>query len=177
MRVLVEKSKRRDGIALLVVLGMLALLLVMAATFSVTMRTERLAAGNYASNVAGQQLVQAALADAIEEIDRVMVDGASTSSVYPLWTTLPSTGSERARLAWGEALEYIPKVYHDVAKTNYAGWITSSVGSGGVVGRRAFLVVNCSGLLDANFAGGADRCCSGTGLLLFQAERFPCTTG
>ena len=184
MKILVEKSKRRDGVALLIVLGMLALLLVMAATFSVTMRTERLGAGNYANNVSGRQLVQAALADAIERLDAEMVDGTnasgeSSSSIYPEWDMIVSSNNlgrpiSGSSLAWGEALEHIPGIYRRDAMMAKSDWLqagTTNYG-GTLVGRRAYLIINCSGLLDANFAGSEDRT-NGTSTFELQLDNLP----
>ncbi len=180
MKLSVEKSKRRDGIALLIVLGMLALLLVLAGTFSITMRTDRLGAGNYANNVQSKQIAQAALADAIERIEEEMQDSSTggvviSSSYYPMWDIITSKGSGAGvKLAWGEALKHIPAALKDAAMKTNAYWeandLTNSTAT--IVGKRAYMIVNCSGFLDANYSGGDPRQ-FGTNTYELQLQNLP----
>lgn len=57
------------GIALIMVLGILSVMVIMAVAFAISMRTERVAAGNYADSVRARQLVQVGLARAIDDIN------------------------------------------------------------------------------------------------------------
>jgi len=70
-------KNRNSGVALIMVLGLLTVMVLMAVTFAITMRTERLAAGNYADNVRARELVQVglarAMADDVQNPDRIVV--------------------------------------------------------------------------------------------------------
>ena len=63
------KDARRRGSALLIVLGMFSFMLVSAVTFSIYMRASRAPSSYVRRNAAARQLVKAALARAIDEID------------------------------------------------------------------------------------------------------------
>ncbi len=163
------RRKGREGVALLVVLGMLSLLLIMGVAFSVSMRTERSGAGNFAAGVLSKQLVMAALADAVEEIDLRMGFSNLTSTaaatnyiMYPDWDVINSDpgGSIRSavRLGWGDGLAHVPQVFHSILVTNEAYWLDGAVSHDqAVIGRRAFTAINCSGLLNANKVGENGR--------------------
>ena len=100
--------------------------------------------------------------------------GSGTHSInligypYPPWAAVASYSTNRASLPFSltnNALNYIPasltsavSAVDAACKSNY--WINlESVVNGQTttVGRVAYLVVNCSGLLDANYAGGSAR--------------------
>ena len=63
------RDSRRSGSALLIVLGMFAFMLVSAVAFSMYMRSSRAPSSYVRRNAAARQLVKAALARAIDEID------------------------------------------------------------------------------------------------------------
>ena len=65
----VRGIKDRSGSALLIVLGMFAFMLVSAVAFSVYMRASRAPSSFLRRNTATRQLVRAALARAIDEVD------------------------------------------------------------------------------------------------------------
>ncbi len=50
------------------VLGILSVMVIMAVAFAISMRTERVAAGNYADSVRARQLVHVAIARAMADI-------------------------------------------------------------------------------------------------------------
>ncbi len=148
---------RRSGVAIIVVLGVVALLMLLGVAFSITMRIERTGAGNFAQQVATRQLIGAAVAAAMEAVDASMASG-STNFLYPSWNVLPSTGGgDAARLAWGRALDYIPGSLVTAARDGGERWMEIATSAGGTAGYGAFLVINESGLVDANLAGGAAR--------------------
>jgi hypothetical protein len=165
-------SADRAGIALIIVLGLLALMMVLGVTFAVYMRTERVAAANYSKDVVIRQLAYAAVSRAIADIDADM--GARA---YPAWDVLVSAGSDPvSSVTNAPAGAWIPqavwpssnnavavRVAGDtttVLQTTFApGWV-SAANAGGANGtdyRIGYAVFNCSGLLDANYAGGANR--------------------
>ncbi len=141
------RSRSRRGIALVVVLGMLALLVMIGVAFSVFMRTERQAAGSFQHDVRARQLLMAAQTRALEAIEKSMA-----GRVYPDWLGLvsPGTGIPLASTdSWG--VNVPDNLLLDPQFPKTAGWI--SVPNG----RVGYLVVNASGLLDANTVGGKTR--------------------
>ncbi len=226
-----ETGANRSGIALVIVLGFLALMMVTGVAFSIFMRTERVAAGNFKNDVQARQLLQVALTRALEAVDaRQKSDG---DPIYPLWDALWSSNGSRlfVGMLGGEARDYAPfgalfgdgtNSYRDPGPTiedrdrmwdinavrgatlinlsdgshgivadgsgrflwtrpssgsgtGLAGgklnrwqigdvyrlllpeWTNVVAADGQVVGRIGFLVLNASGLLDANFVGGTNR--------------------
>ncbi|NLB69392.1 MAG: hypothetical protein GX804_06895, partial [Lentisphaerae bacterium] len=63
-------TERRSGSALLVVLGILAVLMMMSVFFSVFMRTERAGTTNLRHSIVAKQSMQTALASVMASIDR-----------------------------------------------------------------------------------------------------------
>ncbi|MBI3987055.1 MAG: hypothetical protein HY343_09055 [Lentisphaerae bacterium] len=214
---------RRDrrGVALILVLGMLAILIISAVTFAVSMRTERAAALYYANNLRAKQLAYAGLARAMEHIRLDMGSNvqAANAKVYPAWdaqssfqwrtnmtlitnlsymwdtnmtlitANMTNFASSSNPIFIAESLSssnpvfiaaippFIPAaltgsvVAVDKACTNaspanntwiyYHNFVVSVVSNQGggfttnrlILGRVSYLIVNCSGLLDANLAG------------------------
>ncbi|MBN1268792.1 MAG: hypothetical protein JXB04_04335 [Kiritimatiellae bacterium] len=151
-----QQSKR--GIALVIVLGLLSVILMLAASFAVSMRTERLTARNYVDAVKARYLVRVGLTRAIHAADQDI-----DLSVYPDWpdSSLASDGS-----AWcddllaGIAEDYLPgSVLLDAqaAATTSVRWTNALDPDGVVIGRYAYLVVDCSGFVDANWIHGQTR--------------------
>ena len=149
----------RAGVALILVIGMLALMMVMGVTFAIFMRSERTAAGNFRADVQNRELLQVALGRALDAIE-----GNVGNTVYPSWDILQSTGSggtNQNALA-GSVTNWIPASV--IAGTNVMPqWV--SIPS--QAGQYSWVVLNCSGLLDVNNAGGGDRA-SGTNVSEIQ---------
>jgi len=141
----------RQGVALILVIGMLALMMVMGVTFAIFMRTERLAAGHFRADVQTRELLQAALARAMDGIDS-SVGNAS----YPPWDILQSGGAGdiNDNALSGAVSNWIP--WAVLSATNAAPrWSADNeLPSGGKI---SYLVLNCSGLVDVNYAGGTTR--------------------
>ena len=149
-----KPSKR--GAALIIVLGLMALLMLLGVAFSIYMRTERHAAGSYQHDVRARQLLYAAAARALERIEN-----EPPNRPYPEWLVAvsphspltandpPLNLSMATNQPWAR---HIPEgVLKDPAFTNAVesiGWIAMPNG------RVAYAIVNLSGLLDANYAGG-----------------------
>lgn len=162
-----EPDKRfqnpRSGIALIIVLGFLSILVVMGVAFAVFSRTERMASRAYADVVKSRQIAQAGLARTLSELDQMLVaDGTS----YPSWTIkLSPGGSPYQWLASNnDPKSFVPRTAWETATSVF------NIGGGGcgmrdirditgtnVLGRYAYMIVNCSGLLDANYIGGSNR--------------------
>ena len=66
---------KRNGSALLIVLGVLSFLVVSAVAFSAYMRRARLPSSYLRRTVASRELAKAALARAVDEIDQAIADG------------------------------------------------------------------------------------------------------
>jgi hypothetical protein len=216
----------RRGIALVIVLGLLSVMMIMGVAFSISMRTERTAAGHQMEVVKARQLVYGALAHALWDIEDDLE--RNTNAVYPRhWARepMPTWFSNAVDLYAGDAVRLLPRglletcgqlaspgsnswVGGDKIWDRNAFWrdddlygegavvegpdaggvvqrgnvlnntlrtIDADVGSWGRrwyrivdpavpqwtpvkdVGRYAYLVVNLSGLLDANRVGGDPR--------------------
>lgn len=152
------------------VLGLLAVMTVLSVAFSIAMRVERMAARNFLHAVRAEQLIQTAMVRAVADINGEMV-----GQVYPDWRgrnttngmpTLPSgfaapdamcsysAGSDPVpNLLTGEALRSFPHALLDDAQAMRPAWIEDGVTDG----RVAYIVLNASGLLDANYVGGTNR--------------------
>ncbi len=160
----IENLKSKRGVAVIIVLGLLALMMLMGVAFSISMRIERRSAGNYVTGIKGKQLALAALSRAIADIESSMGVG----DVFPPWDSLVSSGgSVGVTLEQGEASEYIPDCFLGVL-TNAATWVSFPGGEG----QYAYRVINCSDLLDANFVGGNPRA-HGTNVNEIQISSFP----
>ncbi len=167
------KSKIRNtrtAQALILVLGLMATLTLLGVTFAVVMRVERLSAWNYLDQVRARHYLDTALVQAMEAIDRTM-----TNYCYPDWRHLPPTNviealpsngihdddlvylfTNNARLSvplelWPDAAAVTAEWIYIVAISGVTGEVRTTNG------RIAFLAVNCSGLIDANIAGGWPR--------------------
>ncbi|MEI6166111.1 MAG: hypothetical protein WCS52_02855 [bacterium] len=139
-----KADKNREGIAIIMVIGLLALMMILGVAFAIYMRTGRMAAGNFKNDVVTRQLLPVALNQALQDMEAKL--GAS---VYPDWDVLASSGSDNAlEFTNASTLNWIPQGI--LAMTNpIPKWIPVPND-----GRVAYLVLNCSGLLDANYAGG-----------------------
>lgn len=152
------RPEPRSGIALVVVLGFLTVLILMAVAFSVIMRTERMASRAYADVVRAKQITQAGLARAMQRIENEVGD-----DVYPRTN------------AWVSGVSVTPNPLYGLATTlaarrflPLATWGTNRISTanyeyiedpitGTNIGRYAYMIVDCSGLLDANHVGGLAR--------------------
>ncbi len=111
-----EKSERRQGIALIIVLGMLSVMMVLGVAFVITMRTERVAAGNYMEVMKARHLVYTALARAMDDIEEDLEEWDTPH--YPDWPTNYNFGPDFVKsvdLYTGDATELIPKPIFDLS--------------------------------------------------------------
>jgi len=145
----------REGIALIVVLGILSLLVILGFGFSVAMRTERMAASSAAETVRTRQLLQAALARSVDSISQAMI---AANVAYPAPTYVSGSIPGPTVLAFGptnlmstEALLYVPLDFHVDASNASPRWVNIvDPLSTNVLGRYAFIAVDSSGLIDIN---------------------------
>ncbi|MEI6892660.1 MAG: hypothetical protein V5783_10865 [Pontiella sp.] len=151
----------KEGIALVMVLGFLALLLVMILAFAARTRTDRLAGRAYLENARAHQLLHTALARAMEDLDHAF------STNYPQELALGSLGNSGRPISGGVNFsterDYLPLGNPAIsnafeAELRLANWENIFVNHTNI-GRIAYVLVNTSGLLDANAVGAthADR--------------------
>jgi len=157
----VNAVRRKEGIALLLVIGLLCILMISAVAFSISMRIERQGAFNYRYGAQARHILWAALSEAITDIDASMDDG-STMYVYPEWDVKTSAVENpslpyRARVLSRSGANYVPSDLWIEAKSSNAYYRTVSGTNNWKVGRYAYVAVNMSGLLDASMAGGLER--------------------
>lgn len=161
----IRRCSDRKGVALILVIGMLALMMVIGVTFSIFMRSERTAAGNFRVDVQNRELLQVALGRALDAIE-----GNVGNSAYPSWDILQSTGSGDVNtnvFTSGSVSNWIP--WEVLAATNPAPqWVPVGPQKSQV----SWLVLNCSGLIDVNYAGGLTRS-SGTNASEIQISALP----
>lgn len=154
----------KSGVALILVVGFLALMMVMAVAFAVYMRTESVAAGNFRNDVRVRQLLHVAMARALEDLESNLGPG-----VCPNWSLSVSTNGSVAisGVTNSPILNWIPCSALVSGITPSPKWIPFSAGR--EEGRFGYMIVNCSGLLDANTAGGGVRSL-GTNVAEIQVE-------
>ena len=155
----------KSGIALIIVLGFLSLLIIMAVGFAISMRVERLVSRTSLDHIKSRQLGEAALARVVWDINESVGD-----AMVPDWNgdwaggVFESLGSgikatnlfSGTNLLSGYVTNYVPRSLLTSATlaANNAEWLPFEYVDNGTmkrVGQYAYLVVDCSGLLDANF--------------------------
>lgn len=170
-----SRSKSRSGAAMIIVLGLLGALMLMGVAFSIYMRIERTGASNYRYGVQARHIVWSGLASAIKEIDVIMTEPVGTDVMYPDWSVKASTGDSpqvQCAVMSKVAADQIPPDLAEKARKAPAYWHYLKDSSGVTRGRYGFVVINQSGLLDANLAGGYTRC-AGTNINEIQLSQTP----
>lgn len=151
----VPRPPSKQGIALIIVIGLLTVLAILALSFAVTMRTERLAARGFADSFRSREVAQSGLAQAMLA---VQTDGANW--FYPNWgaecVVSPGNAGGTTNLLFGAASNYIPRSLLATVATpaTAANWTALRDSNNRLIGRYAYVAVNCSGLIDANFNYG-----------------------
>ena len=163
------------GVAIILVLGLLAVLMLAAVAFSISMRIERKGASAFRHSVQARHMVWVALAEAIHDIDYSMTNSnfyiypqnsTNGSCVYPEWYANVMASSVSGNFSPSNvyvmsstAVKYIPGSLTDAVQGAKPCWQKITDAGGEVRGRYAYVAVNCSGLLDANKVGGMSRMC------------------
>ena len=179
-------DERRRGVALIVVLGFLAIMLMMAVTFLTQARMERMVADVTMDAMRGRQMARTGLNAAMSDysrqlygeeklmvppegsdFDMFLSTGALASGEVqgPLGGDNGSLEASNVELMTGEARNWIPRRY--LADEDYAGqtarWILvrrdPSAGQGAdnpIVGRYAYMCFDMSGGIDANLIALAE---------------------
>lgn len=124
------QDDRRQGIALIIVLGMLAVMMVLGVAFVTAMRTERVAAGNFMEVMKARHLVYTALARAMDDIEDDL--DYSGTPLYPEWyTNYPHTMTTKSvDLHTGDAQQLVPfRLLKTSRKLASPGKVTSASGT------------------------------------------------
>jgi len=150
----------KNGVAIIIVVGMLGMLLLMAVAFSISMRIERRGAGAHRFSIQALHMARAALSEAMFQID-TNLDNSSDFFVYPPWDVTSSGGEELAQVLTSESVGFIPGSLFSQVGSATPQWnslkVASASGEDVTRGRMAFVAVNTSGLLDGNVIGGTNR--------------------
>lgn len=150
-----SRNRNNEGIALVIVLGLLAVLVVLGVAFSISMRTERMATRSFVDVVKARQLVHTA-------INRVLAEdipNALEDSVYPPWDAIGSGTANEIELLGDRTVNsgniFIPgSLKQETFFNDNVEWLPLlDPVDNTFYGEYAYLVVNCSGLLDANVIG------------------------
>lgn len=149
----------KSGIALVVVLGFLAVLVIIGVSFAIVMRTERLASRSFSDTVRARQIARLGLERAIADVDDDL-----KSIPQPSWVDFSmgkaASTDPGADLLTPGTLRYIPRALGFSTNTVLYKYkeIVPPTGDGAIfTGRYAYVVLNCSDLLDANQIGGSAR--------------------
>lgn len=138
----------REGLALVIVLGFIAVLAVLGVSLMITMRIERLATSSFSDLTRARQLTHAALARAMDDVDAAMLSGSGR--VYPqtnIFFTSGGTGEVTTNL-YANA-EYYVSAAITSSLPRRVGLEEIRVGTN-VVGRVGYVAVDCSGYVDIN---------------------------
>ncbi|NLE41960.1 MAG: hypothetical protein GX615_09045, partial [Lentisphaerae bacterium] len=176
-----KHTETRSGSALVVVLGMLAVIMLMAVAFSTYMRTERAGTTNLRHALVAKEMMQSAIARTMQSIDESF-GNPKDNWPAPDWeepyltshepipvdrrtyqSARSSNATDRAasaRILTREIMMHLSPsqlALADNAKIDWAS-IRSGVSSDSskdpIVGRYAFIAFDVSGLHDMNKAGG-----------------------
>jgi hypothetical protein len=153
-------ESRREGVALVIVLGILSVLVIMGIAFSITTKTERTATRAYVDVVRARQLTHTAL-------NRVMgehINGAMNGRVYPSalnesFSSGTDTDTNNVVFHLGDQSRYSGAIFVPMSMRSAAfaadgaRWIELRDQDNNLQGEYSFLVINNSGLLDAMVIG------------------------
>ena len=150
-----KRHVRQRGIALIIVLGLMSVLIIMAVAFTVSMRTERLAARSFADETRSKEMVRVALARAML---KVQTDLTASKLAAPNWLEgcLYSTGGSNLcpDLLSGMASNHVPRALWPAVAASSGSWrwiaVTDPTDVNRTCGQCAWLAIDCTGLLDGN---------------------------
>ena len=158
----------RRGVALIVVLGFLALMVMMAVAFLTQARTERMVAGATMEGMRGRQILRTALNAAMNDYsgDLWTADLVMPTLNYQVYESQPppggntsmsrTLGNDGIDLMVGEIEDWIPRRYRTPGVTNImrnAEWILvreDPTKVSRILGRYAYVCLDMSGGIDAN---------------------------
>ena len=172
-----KEIRKDNGSALVIVLGMLAVLMLMAVAFSVIMRVERAGTTNLRHSLTAQNGLQSAISQALSDIDRDLGDDISpkkwkngimatqsTGVTYDILSKDDKSSDIKVSILNEKAQRHLNPTTRALVKNAkvdwrllYAGIPLSNYADGGnrlsedsIVGRIAYVAVNTTGYLDPN---------------------------
>gem|GEM_PF-2047861 len=156
----IRPGSRNRGVAIIIVLGLMAVMMISGAAFTIFTQIERRGSSNYRHTRQARHVLWAALACAIDDINKEL-DGGSGNIIYPTNYIFSSkmTGSTASAALFNSTIDdFLPSAatWDQITNAN-ASWKLISSSSGQGYGRYAFVAWNCSGLLDANMVGLSNR--------------------
>jgi len=174
MRTRKDIRRADDGIALVIVLGILSILLILGVAFATALRTDQIATRNSIDSLRARQFIDAAVAAAMDEIDSrrdppplgdsnfFMTSPSQATADRVIRSTGGGETISASDILSGTAGRYLPRgVTNDVLAAGSAQWQAVSVPALGATpaldGRIAFVAVDVSDYVDANLAAGWTR--------------------
>ncbi len=168
------RSREQDGIALVIVLGILSILLILGIAFATALRTDQIAGRNNIDSLRAKQMVDTAISRAMDYLDMDSdpdLDGQNFLLLAP--RVVPASGrtagsggtKDKADFLDGTGSMYLPPdlitVLEDPA-THDPEWERISISGGSIAapaltGRIAFIACDISGYVDGSVAGGSAR--------------------
>lgn len=142
------------------VLGLLAIMVLMAITFAVTTRTSRLASRNYADSVKARQLTHTAMARLLYDLNFALTNGSL--SVFPPTNTFYSVGNglttnEQENFISGQVPAFFPSNINLQNEKSKVAWTNIYNIDDELVGRFTYFVADVSGTIDANYIVTSNR--------------------
>jgi hypothetical protein len=172
----IRPSFSRRGIALIIVLGLMAMLTILAVAFITTMRTEYKAARMSGDQLGAVEMVYLGLAEALRHIDR---DSDAGQWVCPTWNNFvlhsgkkdgnygEGSGDNPQQMSWGlndilvdYGSWFVPRAIFGAQvdnapgvrrETNDVRWIrVKPPHTNAPIGQFEYYIIDCSGFLDPN---------------------------
>lgn len=171
-----KRTKQNEGVALIVVLGFLSLMLVMAVAFLGEARTERTVSDYSLEAIRARQLMRTALAAAQNDYSVALWDTrmalpdadwevftSEASGVEAISGKQGTLGGSGVVITNGEIMEWVPARYKTKSvmdEMEKAEWILVREEPGKnsrILGRYAYICLDSSGGLDANWVARNDE--------------------
>lgn len=165
-----SQGSSRAGIALIVVLGFLTILILMAVALLTLTRTERLVSSYTSEGMRAKQLALGAIDRAMDDLNDYL--DANRFARLPrqdaVFISLGTGGKVGPNTAMfrGEHKKWLPQLYwynppstYNVSNIweNDVEWVPvrdpTNLNTGTILGRYAYVIVDCTGLLDVNTLG------------------------
>lgn len=163
---------RQRGVTLVIALGTLAVFTLLVVGFATVMRNRRVTARAALDDTRARHLLYAGLSRAVSHVHQSM-----PGTVYPVWGALASPGTSNCHdVVSAEALAMVPASLWRDASNATPHWVYAVTTNGVTNGRVAWLVLNCSGFLDANVVGGIPRSAN-TNVTELDLTALPDVTG
>ncbi len=158
------RTAPRRGSALVIVLGLLAVMMLMAVAFAIAMRTERGGASNLRHAVVARQMLDTTLARVLADLDDELAGlPAPDWLVYASTNRHESAEPSSASVLSYESAQHLPPELLEAARAARPEWLAITGGSSDdpeddlILGRYAYVVINQTGYLDANYVGATNR--------------------